>query len=62
MYFSEQDSMYIEKLVVGGTKLNQAIAQMEVMRDESNFRRNLIEALSDQDVVKKLLEVMHNVN
>lgn len=61
MYFSEQDSLYIEKLIVGGTKLNQAIAQMEVMRDESNFNQTLIIALTDKNVVKKLLEVMHNV-
>lgn len=58
MYFSKQDSEYVEALVKDGTSLEQAIAQMEVMRDEVNFKRELLEGLSDPDVLKKMKEII----
>lgn len=61
MYFSKQDSEYVESLVRGGTSLEQAMAQMEVMRDGANFKRELVEALSDPEVLKKLSSIVGDV-
>jgi hypothetical protein len=60
MNFSKQDSKYIEDQIKAGTSLDQAIAQMEALRDDSLFKQNLVNALTDSKVLIKLQQVIHD--
>ncbi len=61
MYFTKEGSKYIESEIKNGTSLEQAIAQMEVLRDERLFQQNLVDGLSNPDVLKKLKEIIGEI-
>lgn len=55
---TDDDSKYILNTMFNGTKHNQAIAQLEVMRDESNFMATLEFALSNEKIRAKIREMI----
>ncbi len=54
----DSDSKYIISMMFDGIKHNQAIAQLEVMRDESNFMATLEFALSNEKIREKIREMI----
>lgn len=54
----DDDSKYILQVMFNGTKFNQAIAQLEVLKEESNFMNTLDFALSNEKIKKKLREIL----
>lgn len=58
---SDDDSKYIMSMMFDGIKHNQAIAQLEVIRDESNFMATLEFALSNEKIRAKIREMVADV-
>lgn len=59
MQFSEEDQKYVVSCIAQGTSLDQAVAQLEVLKEEKLFKDNLIAALSDKFVMRKIHEIAH---
>lgn len=55
---TDDDSKYILNTMFNGTKHNQAVAQLEVMQEESNFMMTLRAALCNPEVQKQIKELM----
>lgn len=54
----DSDSKYIISMMFDGIQHNQAVAQLEVTRDESNFMATLEFALSNEKIREKIREVI----
>lgn len=57
----DEDSKYILSALFNGTKLNQGLAQLEVLKDESNFMITLEFALNNEKIRQKIKEVFHEI-
>lgn len=54
----DEDSRYILSMLFNGTKLNQGLAQLEVLKDESNFMITLEFALKNEKIKQKIRDAI----
>lgn len=59
---STQDRIYIIDRIREGTDVVQAFAQLKVLKDEAEFKDNLMRALGDPDVRKKFREMIEQLD
>lgn len=57
-FFDSEDEKYIKSCLDNGTNLNQAIAQLEALKDENLFKIQLLGALNQDEIKKKILELL----
>ena len=55
---TEKDWDYVRGCIKNGTDVLQALAQLDVLREESQFKENLISALHHPDVIREIQRII----